>query len=65
MAFYMVFLALSAHSLRGRGYLFKRAILPHEILGTPVAKYSFTCGANWISFSTPCLRFNFTQNLLR
>ena len=27
----------------------RRAILPHEILGTPVAKYSFTYGANWIT----------------
>jgi hypothetical protein len=29
------------------GYFFdnRRAILPHEILGTPVAKYSFTYGA--------------------
>jgi hypothetical protein len=25
---------------------------------TPVAKYSFTYGANWISPSTPCVRFN-------
>jgi hypothetical protein len=39
----------------------RRAILPHEILGTPVAKYSFTYGANWISPSTPCVRFNFAQ----
>jgi len=30
-----------------------RAILPHEILGSPVAKYSFTYGANHISPSTP------------
>jgi hypothetical protein len=39
----------------------RRAILPHETLGTPVAKYSFTYGANWISPSTPCVRFNFAQ----
>ena len=26
---------------------------PHEILGIPVANYSFTYGANWISPSTP------------
>jgi 2,3-bisphosphoglycerate-dependent phosphoglycerate mutase len=26
----------------------RRAILPHEILGTPVTKYSLTYGANWI-----------------
>jgi hypothetical protein len=26
---------------------FRRAILPHEILGTPVTKYSLTYGANW------------------
>jgi len=43
----------------------RRAILPHEILGTPVAKYSFTYGANWISPSTPCVRFNFAQKPLR
>jgi transposase-like protein len=29
----------------------------HEILGTPVANYSFTYGANWISPSTPYVRF--------
>jgi hypothetical protein len=27
----------------------RRAILPYEILGTPVTKYSLTYGANWIS----------------
>jgi hypothetical protein len=43
----------------------RRAILPHETLGTPVAKYSFTYGANWISPSTPCVRFNFAQKPLR
>ncbi|WP_217423843.1 hypothetical protein, partial [methanotrophic endosymbiont of Bathymodiolus puteoserpentis (Logatchev)] len=42
----------------------RRAILPHETLGTPVAKYSFTYGANWISPSTPCVRFNFAQKPL-
>ena len=46
-------------------YRIRRAILPHEILGTPVAKYSFTYGANWISPSTPCVRFNFAQKPLR
>jgi hypothetical protein len=43
----------------------RRAILPHEILGTPVTKYSLTYGANWISPSTPCVRFNFAQKPLR
>ena len=43
----------------------RRAILPHETLGTPVAKYSFTYGANWISPSTPCVRFNYAQKPLR
>jgi transposase-like protein len=28
---------------------YRRAILPHEILGTPVTKYSLTYGANWIA----------------
>ena len=44
---------------------FRRAILPHEILGTPVTKYSLTYGANWISPSTPCVRFNYAQKPLR
>ena len=35
---------------------FRRAILPHETLGTPVAKYSFTYGANWISGESLFLR---------
>ena len=43
----------------------RRAILPHEILGTPVTKYSLTYGANWISPSTPCVRFNYAQKPLR
>ncbi|SCN47779.1 Serine/threonine protein kinase [methanotrophic endosymbiont of Bathymodiolus azoricus (Menez Gwen)] len=43
----------------------RRAILPYEILGTPVTKYSLTYGANWISPSTPCVRFNFAQKPLR
>ena len=43
----------------------RRAILPHEILGTSVTKYSLTYGANWISPSTPCVRFNFAQKSLR
>ena len=43
----------------------RRAILPHEILGTPVTKYSLTYGANWISPSTPFVRFNFAQKPLR
>jgi hypothetical protein len=30
-----------------------------------VAKYSFTYGANWISPSTPCVRFNYAQKPLR
>ncbi|SCN46587.1 Serine/threonine protein kinase [methanotrophic endosymbiont of Bathymodiolus azoricus (Menez Gwen)] len=45
--------------------IIRRAILPHEILGTPVTKYSLTYGANWISPSTPCVRFNFAQKPLR
>ena len=49
----------------GQDYNNRRAILPHEILGTPVAKYSFTYGADWISPSTPCVRFNFAQKPLR
>jgi transposase-like protein len=33
-------------------------------IATP-RKYSFTYGANWISPSTPCVRFNFAQKPLR
>ena len=43
----------------------RRAILPHEILGTPVTKYSLTYGANWISPSSSCVRFNYAQKPLR
>ena len=42
-----------AMALKSFSIEYRRAILPHETLGTPVAKYSFTYGANWISPSTP------------
>jgi two-component system OmpR family response regulator len=42
----------------------RRAILPHETLGTPVAKYSFTYGANWISPSRSKIDKDFDKPLL-